>query len=133
MVCGGEVSSPRPRGRRDAAIAGRRAIDHSGLDGKPGLGNRVEHRKKTRRRRQISRERRREQQRRFQKQLDRQIGEMVREGFERALQDEVTLLLGRAKGEPRASDATSPTRERSRPPATGVRFVGSVTSMARPR
>ena len=66
-----------------------------------GLMEKVQRRDKTRKRRQVSRQGRREQQRRFQKELDRQIGEVVRESLERALQDEVTLLLGRAKGERR--------------------------------
>jgi len=70
------------------------------------LDNSVEHRKKTRKRREISPLERQKQQRRFQKELDRQIGEMVGERLERALRDEVTLLLGRAKGERR--DLTNP-------------------------
>ena len=65
------------------------------------MDNRVEHRKKTRKRGQVSRQERGKQQRRFQKQLVQQISEMVRESLERALQGEVTLLLGRAKGERR--------------------------------
>lgn len=65
------------------------------------MDNSVEHRKKTRKRREISPLERQKQQRRFQKELDRQIGEMVGERLERALRDEVALLLGRAKGERR--------------------------------
>jgi transposase-like protein len=65
------------------------------------LSERIERREKTRKRRYIERKTRREQQRRLQKQTDEAIRELVREGLEQALQAEVTLLLGRAKGERR--------------------------------
>jgi transposase-like protein len=57
----------------------------------------IERPKKTRKRRYVERKTRRKQQRRLQQQTEAAIRELVGEGFERALRDEVTLLLGRAR------------------------------------
>jgi len=61
----------------------------------------IQRRDKTRKRRVVDQKNRRAQQRDFQKNLERGIGELVRESFEQTLQDEVTELLGRAKGQRR--------------------------------
>jgi len=61
----------------------------------------VTRRAKTCKRRQIDRKQRRQHQRRVQLKIDEDIAKIVREIIEQALQDEVTQILGRAKGERR--------------------------------
>lgn len=61
----------------------------------------VARRAKSRKRRYIDRKQRRLHQRRIQLRIDEDIAKIVREIVERALQDEVTELLGRVKGERR--------------------------------
>jgi len=65
------------------------------------LSESIGRREKTRKRRYVERTARRKQQRRLKKQTDAAIRELVREGFEGALRDEVTEILGRLKGERR--------------------------------
>jgi hypothetical protein len=65
------------------------------------LSESIERPKKTCKRRYVERKARREQQRRLEQQTDAAIREVVRDAFEQALRDEVTLLLGRLKGERR--------------------------------
>lgn len=65
------------------------------------MDQRVARQGKTRKRRQVRREERRREQRRAQAAIDARIAEAVREVIEQALQDEVTGLLGRRKGERR--------------------------------
>jgi transposase-like protein len=61
----------------------------------------IARRGKTRKRRYLERQQRHEQQRKVKAEIDGAIVELVQEAIERALQDEVTQLLGRAKGERR--------------------------------
>ena len=58
-------------------------------------------RAKTRKRRYLGPERRQEQQRKVKAEIDETIVSIVQEAIEQTLQDEVTQLLGRAKGERR--------------------------------
>lgn len=66
-----------------------------------GLAQRIARRGKTRKKRCIGNKERRQQQRKVQVQIDEAVAQVVREVMEKALQDEVTALLGRAKGERR--------------------------------
>lgn len=66
-----------------------------------GLAETITRRGKTRKKRSVSRKERRKHQRKVQVQIDEGIAQVVREALEKALQDEVTVLLGRAKGERR--------------------------------
>ncbi len=66
-----------------------------------GLAKTITRREKTRKKRGISRKERRQQQRKVQVLIDERIAQVVREVLEKSLQDEVTMLLGRAKGERR--------------------------------
>lgn len=61
----------------------------------------IARRAKTRKRRYLERLQRRERQRKVKAEIDEAIVNVVRGAIERALQDEVTQLLGRAKGERR--------------------------------
>jgi transposase-like protein len=61
----------------------------------------VSRRAKTRKRRSSEQKQRREQQRHLQKQIDAILPDLTRQAFEQALQEEVTALLGREKGERR--------------------------------
>jgi hypothetical protein len=63
-----------------------------------GLAKTITRREKTRKKRRVSRKERRKHQREVQVQIDEAIAKTVREVLERILQDEVTVLLGRAKG-----------------------------------
>ncbi len=75
-----------------------------------GLLVRLTRRTKTRKRRQISPKHRRQQQRQTQARIDEGIGLLVRSTVEQVLQDEVTQILGRRKGERRnPADATEVT------------------------
>lgn len=65
------------------------------------MGETLPRRAKTRKRRHIDRKQRREQQQKVQVQIDEAIAKSVLNTIEQALQDEVTQLLGRAKGERR--------------------------------
>jgi hypothetical protein len=65
------------------------------------LSESIERPKKTRKRRYVERKARHQHQRRLQRETDEAIREVVRDAFERALRDEVTLLLGRLKSERR--------------------------------
>jgi transposase-like protein len=71
------------------------------------LGKRVTRRTKTRKRREVSKGRRREGQRLVQREIDEGVVRIVREVIEKALQDEVTEVLGRVKGERRDVDDPS--------------------------
>lgn len=62
----------------------------------------VKRRAKTRKRRSLEPKQRREQQRQLQRQIDAILPDLMRQAFEKALQSEVTVLLGREKGERRA-------------------------------
>lgn len=66
-----------------------------------GVSGKVARRAKTRKRRWVKRAERREQQERTQAVIDRAIAGIVGPAIEQALQDEVTRLVGRAKGERR--------------------------------
>lgn len=61
----------------------------------------VNRRSKTRKRRSAEQKQRREQQRQLQKQVDATLSDLMRETWEKALQEEVTALLGREKSERR--------------------------------
>src|SRR3989304_8166266 len=61
-------------------------------------------RQKTRKRRHIDRKERRQEQRKVQREIDEAIVGIVKQALEKALQDEVTQLLRRAKGERRDLD-----------------------------
>jgi len=65
------------------------------------LGKTILRRAKTRKKRHIDRKKRREQQQRVQGQIDEAIARTVLSSIEQALRDEVSELLGRAKGERR--------------------------------
>lgn len=65
------------------------------------MAKKITRRQKTRKRRYIDRKDRREKQRRVQRKIDEAIIEVVRQSIETALQEEVTQLLGRRKGERR--------------------------------
>ena len=65
------------------------------------MGETLPRRAKTRKRRYIERKERREHQQKVQVQIDEAIAKSVMNTIEQALQDEVTQLLGRAKGERR--------------------------------
>lgn len=65
------------------------------------MGESVRRRAKTCKRRSAEQKQRREQQRRLQNQIDAILPDLMRQTFERALQEEVTTLLGREKGERR--------------------------------
>jgi len=71
------------------------------------MAERVKRRTKTRKRRPAEHQERRERQRGLQRQVDALLPDLVRQAFEKALQEEVTALLGREKGERRdGSDLT---------------------------
>lgn len=69
-----------------------------------GLAKTITRREKTRKKRGIGRKERRQHQRKIQVLIDERIAQVVREVLEKSLQDEVTVLLGRAKGERRNPD-----------------------------
>jgi len=66
-----------------------------------GLAKTITRREKTRKRRCVGSKERRKYQRKVQVLIDEAIAQVVREVLEKTLQDEVTALLGRAKGERR--------------------------------
>lgn len=65
------------------------------------MGQSIARRAKTRKQRRIEGRQRRQQQRKVKARIDEAIISIVQEAIEQALQDEVTQLLGRAKGERR--------------------------------
>lgn len=66
-----------------------------------GLAKTITRREKTRKKRCIGSKERRKHQRKVQVQIDEGVAQVVREVLEKTLQDEVTMLLGRAKGQRR--------------------------------